>query len=91
VLIEADLNDDGTTEYVFVEYMDSWGSAKLWRKTDGKWEENSNMLVTGNWSSDVKKRVETGQITIARPEWKQIRIGDLTLRVSRTANEDAGE
>jgi len=91
VLIEADLNDDGTAEYVFVEYMDSWGSAKLWRKTDGKWVENSNMLVTGNWSSDVRKRVETGQITIVRPEWKQIRIGDLTLRVSRTANKDAGE
>ena len=91
-LVEADLNKDGTAEYVFIEYMDSWGSAKLWRKTNGKWKEDSNMLDTGNWSGDeIKKQIETGQISIVNPKWKEIRIGDLTLRVRRMANDDANE
>ncbi|MEE9491786.1 MAG: DUF4153 domain-containing protein [Gammaproteobacteria bacterium] len=80
ILLALDLNDDGGHEFIILDQM-NWPRAQLWRRIDETWQ-SSEMNVSGDWMNlDLVAIIESGDITVTMPEWKQIRLGDLLISV----------
>ena len=88
MMIRVDLDDDGQDEYVLLSVYDHGiGFSEFYYLTDRGWL--IGQLHNSNWQRDRKKDrelVESGDIDVVEPRFKNLDIGGITLRT--TPNND---
>lgn len=87
VLIAADLNEDGASEYILLLLSAANLSAgnpgslnaQLYHRDENGWG-SSYMPQTARASQGLRERILTGEITLQDPEYKNIAVGGIELR-----------
>jgi hypothetical protein len=82
VLIRADLDDDGQNEYLLLSvYEYGVGMSQFYYLTDAGWQ--SGQLQYAAWRQprvDMRELIESGEVTVVEPRFRDVRIGDIVLR-----------
>lgn len=79
-----DLNDDQQPEYLFIQKNDSWTKIALFARVDDRWKQydvESNDHYSFQLSSEFYQSLQAGKISIQRPEWAEMEIEGVELRV----------
>ena len=88
-LAPLDLNGDGQAEYLFVQERREHNEYTLYYLEGDEWQTRATSLRwLGDESGDGENREEralsalkAGELELVEPEWKDLRIGDLLLKV----------
>ena len=82
VMIRADLNDDGQAEYVLVSVYDyGIGQAPFFYRTEAGWQTGQLQHIgIQQGRGKTQELIETGEITLVDPRFKDIDIGGVVLR-----------
>ena len=82
VMIRADLDDDGQDEYVLVSLYDyGVGQTQFYYLTDSGWQSGHLQHIGNQQGRDTTQElIETGEITVVDPRFKDIDIGGIVLR-----------
>jgi len=82
LLVRADLNDDGQYEYLLLSIHDyGVGFSQFYYLTDAGWQ--TGQLQNTAWQQNrdgVKELLESGEIEVVEPRFKNIEIGGIVLR-----------
>jgi len=78
--ISQDLNDDSELEHIVVKESNSSTSANLWFLNGGKWKSKYMQTNNPNKNKFIKDYLLNNQIEVVQPKWKNLKIGDLTIR-----------
>ena len=82
VMIRVDMDDDGQDEYVLVSVYDyGIGQTQFFYLTDSGWQ-SGHLQHIGNQQGreTTQELIETGEITVVDPRFKDIDIGGIVLR-----------
>jgi hypothetical protein len=82
ILIRADLNEDGQHEYLLLTlYDDGVGFTQFYYQTDSGWQSGQLYNSAGPYSREgTRERIESGDIAVLEPRFKDIDIGGIVLR-----------
>jgi len=90
VMIRADLDEDGQDEYLLLSVHDHGiGFTQFFYLTDAGWQ--SGQLHHTAWqrnSDETQALIESGEITLVEPRFKDIDIGGIVLRPLPHGEED---
>ena len=82
LLVRADLNDDGQYEYLLLSIHDyGVGFSQFYYLTDAGWQ--TGQLQNTAWQQNrggVKELLESGEIEVVEPRFKNLEIGGIVLR-----------
>lgn len=81
-LVSADLDADGRLEYVYLNLSgDRVAESEVYIQTaSGDWRAQSMSTIV-NWQENSRMFVEHGDIQVVQPDYGDLKIGELTLRV----------
>jgi len=80
--IAKDLNDDNELEFIVINENNNSTSADLWFVQDEQWKSKYMQTSNPNDNRLIKDYLLNNEVEVVNPEWKNLKIGDLTFRTS---------
>lgn len=78
--IAQDLNDDDKLDYIVIEESNYSTSADFWFLEAEKWKSKYMQTSNPNDNKLLKDYLLNNKISVERPKWKNLKVGDLTFR-----------
>lgn len=78
--IAQDLNDDNKLDYIVIEESNYSTSAELWFLETEKWTSEYMQTSNPNDNKLLKDYLLNNKISVEKPKWKNLKVGDLTFR-----------
>ena len=79
--IAIDLNEDALPEMIVLTENNSHTSGAYWFKEEGKWTSRYADVINPEHNQFIKELVESNQISATQPQWKDLKIGDLVIKI----------
>ncbi len=82
VMIRADLDEEGQDEYLLVAIHEyGIGHTQFFFLADGEWiSGHLNFTTSPRDRDEAQEQIESGEITLAEPRFKDIEVGDIVFR-----------
>ncbi|QBY04615.1 DUF4153 domain-containing protein [Thalassotalea sp. HSM 43] len=80
--IAKDLNGDDSMELFVITERNSYTSAKLWRMRDDAWHSDYVTIKNPRDNHFIKSLLDDNQVSLVVPEYSDLQIGDITLRIN---------
>lgn len=81
-IINQDLNSDGEGDWVVIrQFSYNYMSAELWQQNESGWIQKP-MALSDYGFQGLAEQIKDGAISLETSEWKVLKIGDLSIRVS---------
>lgn len=80
-LLAEDLNGDEIPEFIVITENNYHTSAKLWFEDQGNWQSIYMSTHNPDDIRYIKSLIENSEVKVVKPEWKDLKIGNLEFRV----------
>lgn len=79
--LAIDLNEDQLPEFVVIEEKNYLTHAQMMEFSDNKWHKTFMNVVNPNDNHYINDLIINGQIQTTRPQWQNLKIGNLVISV----------